>query len=69
MIQRGEGLRFAFESRRPFRTVGDGFRQEFERDASSQPRIDRFVHVAHTARSQMGSDAVVGDALADHALA
>src|SRR5262249_17923057 len=58
MVQRREHLRFASESREPFRIEGERGGQDLDRDLALQLRVARAVHFAHPTRAERRDDLV-----------
>src|SRR5262249_20066851 len=56
MIQRGQNLRFAFESRQTLRVLRQPIRQGFDRHVPAEFGIAAAVDFAHTARSDAVQD-------------
>jgi len=52
MIERGEQLCFALESRKTIGIGGEGGRKDLEGDVAIEPRIARPIHLTHTARAE-----------------
>ena len=63
MVERGEHLRFALETREPVGVVRRTSRQDFDRDIASELRVARAIDLAHAAGAEMGDDLVVRDPL------
>src|SRR5262245_16497439 len=61
MIQRGQNLRFALETREPVGIEREGFRKNFERDLAIELRVPRAEYLAHAARSEQRYDFVRAD--------
>jgi hypothetical protein len=61
MIERGEQLRFAFESRDARGVDGDACWKDLERDIAIQPRIARAIHLAHSAFAQQIDNLIGAD--------
>jgi hypothetical protein len=66
MVQRRQRLRFAFETRGAVAISREGFRQQLDRDAASEPRVARPVHLSHTAGAEAALNFVLAQGLADH---
>jgi hypothetical protein len=58
VIQRGEHLRFALETRHALGVCGEALRQDFERDVATQLRVARPIHLAHAARAERGENLI-----------
>ena len=52
MVQRGEDLRLAPETRETFRILRDAVGQRFQRDLATEPGVLRPVHLAHPAGAE-----------------
>ena len=52
MIQRGQHLRFALESREPVGISRERLGQDLDRDVAIQPRVARAIDLAHAARAK-----------------
>ena len=66
MVEGGEDARLALEAREP---LGLGrVRQELERDRASEPGIERAIHDAHAAGTDLGFDPIGSEAVSggDH---
>ena len=66
MVQGGQNLRLALETRQPLRVLGKSFRQDLDGDVALEPHVMRTVDFAHTPGTELIEDAVVGNGLADH---
>jgi hypothetical protein len=66
MIERGEDLSFAFETRDPFWIFCKRFRQDLHSYIPSKPYIPGLIHFAHSARAQAALDFVLPQFVADH---
>src|SRR4030095_2682766 len=66
MIERGEDLCFAFETRNPFRIFRERLRQDLHGHTPSKPYIPGLIHLAHSARAQAALDFVLPEFVADH---
>lgn len=66
MIQRGEDLRLALESRHAVRILREGGGQYFDRDFAAELRVGGPVHFTHAARSELAGNPIMSYALADH---
>ena len=62
MIERGEQVRFARESRRAVRIECEPLGQHLQGDDAIQFRVACAVHLAHGARTERGDDLVGTDA-------
>jgi hypothetical protein len=58
MVQRREHFGFTLKTREPLVVRNDGRRQDLDRDLTSQPGIDRPIHLAHAALADLGRDVV-----------
>ena len=58
MVERGQHLRLALESRDALGIERQGFRQYFDRHLAPQLRVARAVDFAHPARAERGNDFV-----------
>jgi hypothetical protein len=67
MVEGGSGSRFAPESLKRLRVMGEIFRKELEGDEAAKTRILGLVHNAHPAATEFLGDSIVRDGLADHA--
>ena len=56
MIERGEHLRFSFESRHAIRIVGDRRQQDLDGDVAIELRIAGAIHRAHAAFTKCCED-------------
>ena len=56
VIQAGDGFCFALESLAQFRAVGEMSRKNFDRDNAIEARVARFIHFAHSARTDRGEN-------------
>src|SRR5262249_31613772 len=66
MIERGEDLCFAFETRDPFRIFCKRLWQDLHGHTPSKPYIPGLIHLAHSARAQAALDFVLPEFVADH---
>ena len=64
VIQRGERLRFAFESRQSIRIVGERVGKNLQRDVTIEFRVPRAIDLAHPTRAERGDDLVGSEARA-----
>ena len=64
VIQRGGSAGFLIESRKASRVAGEGRRQHFDRDITSEPRVSRPIDFAHAARAGRYEDFVGTEARA-----
>ena len=62
MVQRREHLRFAREPREPFGIVGEGVRQDLERDIAIELGVASAIHLAHPAFADRRCDFVHAEA-------
>ena len=58
MVEGGQYLCFALESREPFRVSGDKVGENLDRDVAIQPCIARAVHLAHAPGAKGRKDLV-----------
>ena len=59
MVERGDGPSLALEARlAAFGIERRGVRQHFERDETVEPRVPRFVDLAHSPAAERGDDVV-----------
>ena len=65
MIERGEHLRFAGESRDAIRVVRKAVGQDLERNVATELRIAGAIHCSHSAFAQFRSDAIRAQDLAE----
>ncbi len=56
VIERGQELRFALETREPIRVARERFEQDLDRDLPVEPRITGSIHLAHAARAERRHD-------------
>ena len=56
MVQRGEKLRFALETRDALRVVDESVGQDLDRDVTTELRVARAVDLAHAARTERADD-------------
>ena len=56
MVQSGECLGFAFESREPLRIRGKHVWKDLQRDVALQARVAGAVDLAHAARTERRTD-------------
>jgi hypothetical protein len=66
MIEGCDSLRFALEAVGALGIVGDVGREDLERDASSEPRIDGPVDLAHATLAEELLDLVRAESIAGH---
>jgi hypothetical protein len=66
MRERGDGPRFALETRTSVRVLGEARGKHLERDVSPETRVLGAVDLAHAALAQPLDDTVPGDLCADH---
>ena len=59
MIEGGEGLGFALESREAFGVVPERGRQDFQRDVAAELRVGGAIHLAHAACAELLQDLIV----------
>src|ERR1700682_429928 len=69
MVERGGGLRFALEACQGLRILGDFVRKKLQGHKTMQAGVFGPVDNAHAAATELFNDSIVGDALADHAIA
>ena len=62
MVQRGEQLRLALETREAVRIGREEVGQDLQRDVAIEPRIARAIHLAHAARADERDDFVGAEA-------
>ena len=62
MIQRGERLRFALETRQAIRVRGERVRQHLDRDLAAEAGVGGAVHLAHAAFADLRGDFVDAEA-------
>ncbi len=58
MVERGQHLRFALETREALRVVHEGVRENLQGDIAVELGVPRLVHLAHAARADGGEDFV-----------
>jgi hypothetical protein len=58
MVERGEDLRFAVESSQALRIGRDRFGQHFDGDVAIELLVAGAIHLAHSARAELGEDFV-----------
>ena len=58
MIQRGECLRFAGESRQPLSVRGEQLGQDLDRHVAIELRVSGAIHLAHSAFAKLFQDAI-----------
>ena len=61
MRQRGDGLRFAIESREPLRIARDRLGQNLDGDVAIEARIARAIHLAHPTSAKRIEDFVAAE--------
>src|SRR5438093_572334 len=64
MIQRGEELHFAFESRDALRVADEGLGQDLDRDLARKLRVARAIDFAHAAGAERRENLVGAEATA-----
>ncbi len=64
MRERGDGFRFAFESRQPLRVQSERWRKHLDRDLAIEPGVRGFVDFAHAAGAEGGEDLIRAQARA-----
>jgi hypothetical protein len=62
MVERGEQLRLALETRDPFGIGRERVGQDFQRHVATEARIARAIHLAHPAFAKLREDLVMTDA-------
>ncbi len=65
VVERSEGFRLTSEAIEPLRHGGHLGRKHLECNLSPEPGVGRAIHLAHPARADRSSDAVVRELLAD----
>jgi len=63
MVERGEHLRLAFETRQTLRISGEYLREDLQRNVSSEPRVAGAIYLAHSARTERAADFIETDPL------
>ena len=58
MVERREDLRFAFESRKPFRIAREKVGQDLNRDLATELRVARAIDLAHAAGPEGGENCI-----------
>jgi hypothetical protein len=66
VVQAGENLRHALETRQPLPVFGKSFRQDFDGDVAPETRVMRSVDLAHTPRTEFLENSVMGNRRAKH---
>jgi hypothetical protein len=64
MIERGERVRLALESRKAIRVGCELLREDLERDRPPEPCVDCTIHFAHAAGAERRIDLVDAEAAA-----
>src|SRR4051812_30983236 len=62
VVQRGEDFRFSLKAVEPVSVGGQSRRQDLDGDLTFQPGVDRPIHLAHAAFTDLGSDLVDAEA-------
>ncbi len=65
MIERGEHARFAFEQGAALRIGGEGWRQDFNRNVSSERVVVRSIDFAHAADAEQRAECIAAKMAAD----
>jgi hypothetical protein len=66
VVQRGQHLRLAREARHLYGIGCQAVREKLHGDLSSELRVGRPVHFAHSAFAQLLHDSIMGEGFADH---
>ena len=66
VVERGEHLRLALEPAEPIGVVGDGLRQQLDRDAPAQLAVLGEVDLAHATLAELGRDLEMRQTCTDH---
>ena len=67
VVERGEQVGLALEASEPLGISRHLGRQHLDRHVAIQVGVGGAIHLAHAPRAERGSDAVIGESLADHA--
>jgi hypothetical protein len=65
MLERGQDLRFALESREPFSVGREELGQDLQRDVAAETRIARAIHLTHAAGAKRAGDLIRTETRAD----